>query len=195
MPCKIESSDKPEISQEGENIFYGKHLLTINADFALQLEITRNLNLISIYIQSVVTTRDLVESGWQLPYLQKAFANYWCCSHLPWLLGCESSMWPPNPALSPLLGVFRSNDSNLRPMTTTLCCPTVATVTVTITSQSRLLPSSLHHSPRCCRRRHLVTLLLQSPPWRRVVTVSIESNGVGVWYQRGACVQSPTYIK
>jgi len=63
MPCKIESSDKPEISQEGENIFCGKHLLTINADFALQLEITRNLNLISIYIQSVVTTCDLVESG------------------------------------------------------------------------------------------------------------------------------------
>ena len=64
MSSKLEKSDKPEISQECESICYGKKLLTKIADFALHLEITRNLNLFSIYIQSVVTTRDLVESGW-----------------------------------------------------------------------------------------------------------------------------------
>jgi len=60
---KIEFSDKPENSHECESLCYKKLLGTESADFTPQLEITRHLNLLSIYIQSGVTSRNFVESG------------------------------------------------------------------------------------------------------------------------------------
>ena len=76
---KIKSSDKHKILQECESLYYRKFLLMKTVEFTLQLEITRNLYLLSLFIQSTVsqpiTACDFTESKQHLPYLCKVLTE------------------------------------------------------------------------------------------------------------------------